>query len=243
MEAITTRSVLVNQREIKFTVERKPVKNLNLRIHQDGSVHVSVNDTVPYEEIDTFVRNKSNYIIDTIQKFKELALNKPQSKKYVSGETFYIQGRGLRLKVQTGNKDSVISDGAYIILTVRDPDDYEKKQRLVNRFLKLQCNLIFTEVINNIYPIFKKYNVSYPQLRIRKMETRWGSCSAKRSVINLNVRLIEAPRNCIEYVVMHEFCHFIHPNHSKYFYEFLTMLMPDWRERKELLDKYAEYWL
>ena len=206
---VTTRSVLVDQREIRFTVERKPVKNLNLRIHQDGSVHVSVNDTVPFEEIDRFVNSKSNYIFDTIQKFEELAINKPQPKKYVSGESFFIQGRGLRLKVNAAEKDSIISDGTYIILNVKDQDDFEKKQRMVNRFLKQQSILVFTEVINNIYPIFKKYNVSYPQLRIRKMETRWGSCSAKRNIINLNLRLLEAPRNCIEYVVMHEFCHFI----------------------------------
>ena len=240
---VTIRSVLVDQREIRFTVERKPVKNLNLRIHQDGSVHVSVNDTVSFEEIDRFVNSKSNYIFDTIQKFEELAKNKPQPKKYISGESFFIQGRGLRLKVNAAEKDSIISDGTYIILNVKDQDDFEKKQRMVNRFLKQQSVLVFTEVINSIYPIFKKYNVSYPQLRIRKMETRWGSCSAKRNIINLNLRLLEAPRNCLEYVVMHEFCHFIHPNHSKYFYEFLTMLMPDWRERKSLLDKYAEYWL
>lgn len=56
-------------------------------------------------------------------------------------------------------------------------------------------------------------------------------------------RLLEAPRNCIEYVVMHELCHFIHPNHSKQFYGFLTMLMPDWKERKTILDKSATYWL
>ena len=49
------------------------------------------------------------------------------------------------------------------------------------------------------------------------------------------------PRNCIEYVIMHEFCHFIHPNHSKLFYEFLTMLMPDWKIRKEILDKNATF--
>ena len=75
------------------------------------------------------------------------------------------------------------------------------------------------------------------------METRWVSCLAKKGIITLNKRLLEAPRNCIEYVIMHEFCHFIHPNHSKHFYTFLTMLIPDWKERKALLEKTAVYWL
>ena len=89
----------------------------------------------------------------------------------------------------------------------------------------------------------KKYGIEKPTLRIRDMETRWGSCLAKKRIITLNKRLLESPRNCIEYVVMHELCHLIHPNHSKQFYSFLTMLMPDWKERKIYLDKSAEFWL
>lgn len=103
--------------------------------------------------------------------------------------------------------------------------------------------MIFKEVLSEIYPVFQKYGVTVPTLRIRNMETRWGSCLAKKGIITLNKRLLEAPRNCIEYVVMHELCHFVHPNHSKQFYSFLAMLMPDWKERKTVLDKCAEYWL
>lgn len=82
-----------------------------------------------------------------------------------------------------------------------------------------------------------------PGFHIREMETRWGLCSVKRGVITLNKRLLEAPRDCVEYVITHELCHLVNPNHSKWFYEFLTMLMPDWREQKKALDEYAMYWL
>ena len=97
--------------------------------------------------------------------------------------------------------------------------------------------------MDELYPLFKKYGIEKPALRIRDMETRWGSCLAKKGIVTLNKRLLEAPRNCIEYVVMHELCHFMHPNHSKYFYAFLSMLMPDWKERKQFLDKTAAFWL
>ena len=113
----------------------------------------------------------------------------------------------------------------------------------MTRFLNQQCKMVFGEVMDDLYPLIKKYGVEKPTLRIRAMETRWGSCLIKKRIITLNKRLLEAPRNCIEYVVMHELCHLIHPNHSKNFYNFLTTLMPDWKERKKVLEQSAAYWL
>lgn len=67
--------------------------------------------------------------------------------------------------------------------------------------------------------------------------------SSKKQIITLNKQLLEAPRDCIEYVVVHELCHLVHPNHSKQFYAFLTMFMPDWKERKTELEKSCILWL
>jgi len=67
------------------------------------------------------------------------------------------------------------------------------------------------------------------------MKSRWGTCRSSGK-ITLNLRLIELPEPCIEYIVMHELCHLMHPNHSKAFYSFLSVCMPDWKNRKNLLD-------
>lgn len=243
MDTEIKRSVIVEGREICYQLERKNVKNLNLRVRKDGSVFVSANEMVPCEEIDLFIQSKASYILKAIDHFSEMAQYRPQPKQYVSGETFYIQGRGLRLRVSHAPKDTISSDGVYICLEVKDVNDIEKKRRIVTRFLDQECKTIFNEVMEELYPVVKKYGVEKPSLRIRDMETRWGSCLTRKKIITLNKRLLEAPRNCIEYVVMHELCHLIHPNHSKQFYFFLTMLMPDWKERKELLEKTAIYWL
>lgn len=243
MESMLTRTIVAEGQEIQYHLERKPVKNLNLRIRKDGEVFVSASAAVPDSEVDNFVCSKAGYILEAINKFEELAQYKPQPKQYVSGETFYIQGRGLRLQLSQANKDSISSDGVFIYLAVKNIDDFEKKRRMLSRFIDQQCEAVFGEIISELYPMFRKYGVDTPILRIRDMETRWGSCLAKKGIITLNKRLIEAPRNCIEYVVMHELCHFIHPNHSKQFYSFLTMLMPDWRQRKALLEKCAAFLL
>lgn len=241
MDTAIKRSVVVENREICYHLERKNVKNLNLRVRKDGSVFVSANEMVPFEEIDKFIHSKASYILKAIDHFREMAQYKPQPKQYVSGETFYIQGRGLRLQVSQSEKDAISTDGIYIFLVVKDANDIEKKRRLVTRFLDQQCKTIFGEILDELYPPLQKYGIGKPSLRIRDMETRWGSCLTKKHIITLNKRLLEAPRNCIEYVVMHELCHFMHPNHSKHFYAFLSMLMPDWKERKQFLDKTAAY--
>jgi hypothetical protein len=97
---------------------------------------------------------------------------------------------------------------------------------------------VFDELIKETYARFQKYGVPYPQLKIRNMTSRWGSCQPQKGIITLNRQLLKYPRECIEYVVVHEFTHFIHPNHSKQFWDFVTMMMPDWKERKAELARY-----
>ena len=237
------RVVSGKEHEIRYILEQKPVKNLNLRIRKDGGVYVSANPNVPVQIVDEFVEGKENYICNAREKFLKMVEYAPKPKQYISGESFTILGRGLRLQVEQANKEEVYSDGVYIFLRVKDTDDFQRKERLVTRFLDQQCQNTFREVVSSVYPTFQKYGVVFPTVKIRSMDTRWGSCIAGKGIITLNKRLLEAPMHCIEYVVMHEFCHFIHPDHSKKFYALLTMFMPDWKERKAVLEKTAEYGL
>lgn len=91
MESVTARTVYADGKEIAYCLERKNVKNLNLRIRKDGNVFVSASKSISCEEIDEFVCGKASYVIKAANRFAELAQYKPQPKQYVSGETFTIE--------------------------------------------------------------------------------------------------------------------------------------------------------
>lgn len=237
------REVLSGQRTIRYLLERKDVKNVNLRIHQDGKVYVSAKPSIAASLVDQFVLSKAEYICKAQTSFEEQQQYAPAPKHYVSGESFQILGRSLRLEVEQGAKDRITSDGIFLRAQMKDLSDTAKRQRLIEGYLSKMRRETYREILNDLYPAFRKYDIPMPALHIKAMNTRWGSCTPARGVIALNKRLIEAPRHCIEYVIMHELCHLIYADHSKQFYAFLTMQMPDWKERKATLDKTAVYWL
>ncbi len=154
----------------------------------------------------------------------------------MSGESFYLLGRGLRLCVTQANCNYIEEDGVYLKLFCKKTDDFALKKRLTEKFFKQKCIEVFTRLIEKNYSLFQKYKVPYPTLKIRPMTSRWGSCIPSKGQVSLNSTLIHFSERCIEYVVIHELCHFRYPNHSKDFYTFMTVLMPDWKERKMELD-------
>ncbi len=241
------RSVPCERGTLTYLLTRKKVKNVNLRIKSDGRILVSANTRVSTAFIDDFVQRNQEYIFRILEKFRERQQSNPMTpKQYVSGEDFMILGKHLTLEVQELKEGRAVSgqraageavwvEDSKLFLLVKDTNNLKRKEKLINDWLKKLQRETFDQICREIYPLFQKYGIAYPQIKIRKMTSRWGSCQPTRGIITLNSRLIEAPRASIEYVVLHEFSHFIHPNHSKAFYGFVAALMPDWKERKAKL--------
>jgi predicted metal-dependent hydrolase len=232
--------IYLDGRRLVYELVRKKVKNINLRIRHDSSVYVSANRKVPVNVIEDYLQKKSVYILSALDKYAEIAKYADNKYSYVTGESFRYLGKDLRLVVIQGKND-VSYDGVYLTLSVKDINDAVLKEKLIDIWYDTQCREVSTKIINEIFRVFKKYNLEMPRLSLRNMVSRWGSCQPKRGSITLNKRLIETPRNAFEYVVMHEFIHFLYPNHSNNFYELLSTLMPDWKARKNLLEATAFY--
>lgn len=230
------RTVEADGNAISYTLERKPVKNINLRIRADQCVYVSAPKDVAAKMVDAFVVEKSAYILRALKKFKDKNRETVSENKFVNGETVKFLGRNLRLKIKNASRSKVESDESYVTLYVKDEQNADLKKRVLEKWLRKKCKDEITAICKKVYPQVKKYGVAFPEIQLREMVSRWGSCSPKKGFVTFNTALIAMPVSCIEYVVTHEFTHFLYPNHSKKFYQQLATFMPDWEERKKRLE-------
>lgn len=175
-------SVKIKGTTIEYEMQYKNVKNINLRIRADGSIHISANERVPRKMIDEFIVRKSNFILNALEK---------------------CQVRLQEQRIRYFAEDEI-------------------------------CDVIIG-ICKKVYPYYEKIGIDYPQIRFRKMVSRWGSCQPMGGILTFNTNLMFAPLECIEYVVWHEFTHFLQPNHSKMFYEELCRVCPGWKEFKKQL--------
>lgn len=122
------------------------------------------------------------------------------------------------------------------ILYVYTPDKTDKRtiQKQLDEWYKAKANEKITTVFDKCWLRFNTFDLPKPTLVIQKMDKRWGSCMSKNKII-LNSELVKAPTVCIEYVVLHEFCHLLEPNHTKSFFKLLQKIEPEWKVWKEKL--------
>ena len=228
-------SIRYGKNDIEFYIERKNVKNINLVVSPDMKVVVSASEKVSNEYLKEFILKKARWINRNLKYFGKNIPIKIE-KEYVSGETFKYLGRQYRLKIAEGTENEIKFYKGYINLTVKNREDMKLKKELIEKWYREKAKEKYEEIVKNVMELLTKYEIERPQIRIRTMQTRWGSCIKKTKEILLNYELIKAPKYCIEYVVLHELLHFKYDNHDNDFYNLLTVLMPDWKNRKEILD-------
>jgi len=210
---------------------KKEVKNITLKVRPNGEAILTAPKTTSDEHIKFIIKKRAKWIA---QKRAFFASFKAPEKEYVSGEDFKYLGRSYRLKVVQSKEERVKLQRGYLELFVKDKSDIKRKENLIYEWYYEKAMLYFFNILQEFNKIVKQ---DIKSVKIRQMKTRWGSCNPYKSYINLNIELIKKPRVCIEYVVFHELVHLLHPSHSKKFYDYLTLYMPDWQKRKEILER------
>ena len=139
-----------------------------------------------------------------------------------------------RIVPQRFIEDFLISKTDFILNALNKYEKEEKRPQ-TKYFAEVEIKNVILEICKNVYPYFEKQGVKYPEIKFRKMVSRWGSCHASKGILTFNTNLVYADFECIEYVVLHEFTHFLQPNHSKFFYEELSKVCPQWKICKNKL--------
>ena len=212
-------------------VQRKDVKRLRLKVNQECNIKLTAPMRASDAEIERFVDSNKDWIERSLIKFKDSAGNANQwygdgGRIRVLGETYpVVENIGARLMCQ-------ISDDT-VILTVPEGCPYEKKEKFMREWYRDIMDGVVPDILSRLEITTGLHCSSY---RTRYMRTKWGTCNYNTKQIWLSVRLAEKPLNCIEYVILHELIHTVVPNHGPKFKAMMDKLMPDWKERKRILN-------
>jgi predicted metal-dependent hydrolase len=219
--------------DVSFTRRRKTIA---IEVHPDQQVTIIAPDGSDPAAIEALLYKRAGWILRQQQYFSAYA---PQEipRTYVSGESYRYLGRQYRLKVIEGQLEDVKRERGFIYVTVATKNDTKHIQSVLEQWYRDEARRIFYERLEVCYPRIERLEIPYPPLAIRSMRTRWGSCSHS-GLLTLNPKLVQTPRDCIDYVLIHELCHLKEHNHSKQYYQLLDQTLPDWRERREKLNKF-----
>ncbi len=230
------RNVLYGGHVIGFSVVRRDRRTLEIAVEPDATVVVAAPADATAEAIDAKVRKRAAWIRRQQRYFMQFLPRTPE-RRYLAGETHLYLGRQHRLKIQQGEQEGVKVARGFITVTTRRPEDREHVEALVEGWYRERAHLKFAERLEINLRRFADPDAYRPKgLILRKIKQRWGSMSAAGRLL-LNLRLIEAPTNAIDYVITHELCHLAEPNHGPGFFALLTQMMPDWPKRKERLER------
>ena len=255
--AISRHSFRYGDETIVFALRRQPerkVQRVAIHVEPDGTVVVDAPEDASDALALAAVKKRARWISEHLNAVR-IRLAHVLPREYVSGESLMYLGRRYRLKVlispgvlsglpqreQAARAGAVAPQarmrGGYIevLAATRAP---ELIRAALDTWFRRRAMVVFAERLLAVAAPLR-WVAHVPAMRLQSMKVQWGSCSPAGR-ITLNPLLVKAPRECIDYVVLHELCHLHHHNHSPRFYRELDCHMPGWRDIKERLDEMAE---
>jgi len=234
----------VNYEVLRLCSNEAGPSKVNIKVHPDCRVIVTAPADANDTQIHEAVYKRARWIWQHLEEFQN-QMGHVQPRQYVSGETYFYLGRRYQLKVLV-EPDCVL--GVKLIrgkLEVHLPKDASNQSAMVKALLdkwyRTRARKIFQERLQ-VLGSQASWVTDTPPFRVQPMKKQWGSCSQKGRLM-LNPHLVKAPRECVDYVLLHELCHIAEHNHSKRYWRLLTQLMPEWKVIKAELDGMAEMYL
>ncbi|MCO5181646.1 MAG: M48 family metallopeptidase [Candidatus Promineofilum sp.] len=232
---MTRRSVAYGTVTIEYELHYADRKTLGITVRPDQRVIVSAPPGTGVSEVEARLRKRGAWILRQQREFEDYLPVLPP-RRYVGGESHLYLGRRYRLKIVAGDEEGVKLAAGRFFITVRDRDDAARIKTLLDGWYRRRAAAIFAERLAVCHAKARP-ELPFPELRIRVMEKRWGSCTTGE-VMLLNLKLIQTPKFCIDYVITHELAHLKEHHHGPAYYALLDRLMPDWQERRRRLHEF-----
>jgi predicted metal-dependent hydrolase len=239
MKSTEIHRVPYGSQNITFALEYSPRKTLAIEVHPDSSIIVKAPTDATLQAIESKVIHRAAWIARQQRQFAKYAPPLP-APECVSGEGYRYLGRQYRLKLIESQNDRIRLWQGRLEVSTPTPFDRERVENEISNWFRDRAMIIFSERYQYCTKLAAPDRIEHDRgFELRTMSKRWGSCTPNGRIF-LNPLLVSAPKDCIDYVIIHELCHLRFPNHSPSFYKLLASILPDYRHRKDYLDSQIE---
>jgi predicted metal-dependent hydrolase len=219
--------------EIAVDVVFKDIKNVHLSVYPpNGRVRISAPARMNLDTIRVFAISKLGWIKRQQKKLQEQKRETPR--EYLDRESHYVWGKRYLLNLSEANGAPAIElRGSRMLLRVRSGTDEQKRRDLLEGWYREQIKEVVPDLIAKWVP---RMGVKVARFFVQRMKTKWGSCNPGSSSIRLNTDLAKKPRECLEYIVVHEMAHLLVRKHDDRFGAVLDGCLPNWRVLRQMLN-------
>lgn len=207
--------VLINDKLYNVEIIHKNIKNMYLRVKDDLVIYITCPKMISNKLINNFINDN----IKSITKMINIIENKHAR---LNNKLLYL-GKYYEISYITNKKIIFTNDKVFV-----------GRNFNIDNFYKKEAKKIFKEHFDYCYNLFNE-NIIYPDLRIRKMKSKWGVCNVTKGIVTLNLELIKLDLKYLDYVIIHELSHLVYPDHSNKFWDLVSKYIPDYKKyRKEM---------
>lgn len=219
--------------DIEVELSQKEIKNVHLRVHPPlGKVTLSAPEDMNKELLRVYVSSKLGWI--RRQRKKIISQKREPDYLYITNESHYFFGKRYLLKVsESENKSQVFLHHNHVELVVPFDCTAEYKRNLLYKWYRKELRTYLSYTVDKYVKII---DVSPKSFGIRKVKTKWGSCNDSAKSIWFNIELVKKPKECVDYIVVHELVHLKERRHNKNFIMLMNKYLPNWQVRKKTLN-------
>lgn len=212
----------------------KDIKNVHLSVHPPtGRVRIAAPTHMKLDTIRIYAIAKLDWI--KRHQTKMQAQERETQREYLDRESHYVWGKRYLLKVNEVEQiPSIELKHNQMVLTVRPGSSLDKKEAIVAAWYRDEVRAAAAPLIQKWE---KQLGVKSAQCYIQRMKTKWGSCNPSSRSIRLNSDLAKKPRDCLEYIVVHELIHLLESSHNAHFTSLMDKFMPNWKHLREELNR------